>query len=103
MRRPGLSNLALTLFIFWILLVQGCATATVKPFDYSAYLAHMPRSILVLPPTNESTEVMAPYIYLSTVTRPLAEQGYYVFPVAVIDSMMKENGLSSPEEMKLHI
>ena len=83
--------------IFGLLLVQGCNTA--PPYDYSAYLDHMPRSILVLPPVNESTDVMAPYIYLSTVTRPLAERGYYVFPVAVIDTLMKENGVPSPEEM----
>jgi len=44
-------------------------------------------------------EVMAPYIYLSTVTRPLAEHGYYVFPVAVIDTVMKENGVPTPEDM----
>jgi hypothetical protein len=81
-------------------MIQGCATAP-KPYDYSAYLANMPRSILVLPPTNESTEVMAPYVYLSTVTRPLAERGYYVFPVAVIDAMMKENGVPSPDEMAM--
>jgi hypothetical protein len=42
---------------------------------------------------------MAPYIYLSTITRPLAERGYYVFPVAVIDVLMKENGVPSPAEM----
>lgn len=79
-----------------VLFTQACASA---PHDYAAYLHHMPRSILVLPPRNESTEVMAPYIYLSTVTRPLAEQGYYVFPVAVIDALMKENGLPMPEDM----
>lgn len=84
-------------YLFSTLLIQGCATA--PPHDYSAYLSHMPRSILVLPPVNESTEVMAPYIYLSTITQPLAERGYYVFPVAVIDAMMKENGVPSPEDM----
>jgi len=84
-------------YLFSTFLIQGCAT--VPPHDYSAYLDNMPRSILVLPPANESTEVMAPYIYLSTITRPLAERGYYVFPVAVIDALMKENGVPSPEEM----
>jgi hypothetical protein len=59
----------------------------------------MPRSILVLPPLNESTNVNAPYVYLSTVSRPLAECGYYVFPVAVIDVFMKDNGLPTSEEM----
>jgi hypothetical protein len=50
-------------------------------------------------PLNETTQVDAPYIYLSTITRPIAECGYYVFPVSVIDAFMKENGLPSPEEM----
>ncbi len=81
------------------LMIEGCATTAPKPYDYSAYRANMPRSILVLPPVNETTEVMAPYIYLSTITHVLAEKGYYVFPVAVIDAMMKENGVPTPEEM----
>lgn len=88
----------LIIILFMTYFVQGCAT-TPMPHDYSAYLDHMPVSILVLPPRNESTEVMAPYIYISTVTRPLAERGYYVFPVAVIDMLMKENGVPSPDEM----
>ncbi len=94
------SNILPVLFFLLagITILQGCAT-TAPPFNYSAYLQHMPASILVIPPRNESVEVMAPYIYLSTVTRPLAERGYYVFPVAVIDKLMKENGISSPDEM----
>ena len=83
------------------LVIQGCAT-TPKGYEhaaYAAYLAHMPRSILVLPPQNETVEVMAPYIYLSTITRSLAERGYYVYPVAVIDALMKENGVPTPAEM----
>lgn len=78
-----------------VLVLCGCWT----PRDYSAYLQHMPRSILVLPPLNNSVEPTAPYIYISTVSRPLAERGYYLFPVAVIDLMMKENGLPTPGEM----
>lgn len=80
------------------LLATGCATA--PGYDYSAYRADPPRSILVLPPINNSVDVNAPYVYLSTVTRPLAEAGYYVYPVAVVDAFMKENGLSEPPEMQ---
>lgn len=78
-----------------IVLFSGCAT----PKDYTAFRAHHPRSILVLPPMNESTYVNATYSVLSTVTKPLAEMGYYVFPVAVIDMLLKENGLPTPGEM----
>ena len=67
--------------------------------SYAAEPVILPRSILILPPTNRSVEVNAPYIFLSTITRPLAEKGYYVFPVAVIDRFMRENGLQVPAEM----
>lgn len=83
-----------------LLAVAGCGPS--KPKDYSAYnlyRANLPASILVLPPTNQSVEVNAPYSYLSTVTAPLAEAGYYVFPVAVVDAYMKENGLPMPADM----
>ncbi|HWP64313.1 MAG TPA: GNA1162 family protein [Candidatus Limnocylindria bacterium] len=75
----------------------GCATA--PPHDYAAYRAHYPHSILVLPPENQTVDVTASYDYLATITRPLAEAGYYVFPVAVVDAFMKENGLPTPAEM----
>jgi len=82
----------------FIVALGGCAT-TPSSYDYGAYRSYMPRSVLVMPPINDSIDVDAPYVYLSTVTRPLAEVGYYVFPVAVIDAFMKENGLPTPAEM----
>ena len=75
------------------------ACKTMQHYDYSALKASKPRSILVIPPLNESIEVNAPYTFLSTISMPLAEKGYYVFPVAVIDTFMKENGLPNPAEM----
>ena len=80
-----------------LLMLTACATP--EPKDYSLYREHMPASILVLPPTNQSPEVNAPYSYLSTVSEPIAEAGYYVFPVAVVDAYMKENGLPTPADM----
>ena len=77
--------------------LAGCATT--KPYDYTNYRAHPPRSILVLPPVNESTDVRGTYGYLSTVTRPLAELGYYVYPVVLVDQFFKEQGMPSPGEM----
>ncbi len=77
--------------------LAGCATTA--PYDYTTFRQHPPRSILVLPPLNQSTAVEGTYSYLSTVSQPLAELGYYVFPVAVIDQLMKENGLPTAGEM----
>lgn len=76
-------------------LLFSCAT----PYNYEKFRAAKPRSILILPPVNQSTDVRGTYSYLSTVTMPVAEKGFYVFPVALIDQMMKENGLPSANEM----
>jgi hypothetical protein len=78
------------------LMLTGCAT---KPYDYTNYRAHPPRSILVLPPLNESKDVRGTYGYYTTVTMPLAEKGYYVYPVAVVDQFFKANGLPTAGEM----
>jgi hypothetical protein len=78
-------------------LASGCQTT--KPYDYTNFRAHPPRSILVIPPLNESTTLEGTYSYLSTVSRPIAERGYYVFPVAVVDQFMKDNGLPTTGEM----
>src|SRR5688572_25248280 len=80
-----------------VLATSGCVT--VAPKDYTEYQKRIPRSILVLPPLNETTEVAASYSMLTTTTRPLAEMGYYIFPVAVVDQYMKDNGLTVAGEM----
>ncbi len=85
------------LLVVVALALAGCQTA--KPYDYTNFRAHPPRSIVVIPPLNESTDVAGGYSYLSTVTRPLAELGYYVFPVAVVDQFLKENGMPTAGEM----
>jgi len=38
-------------------------------------------------------------MFLSTITTALAERGYYVLPVAVVDAVLKENGVALPPEM----
>jgi hypothetical protein len=86
----------LLLLAYATLLTSGCA---VQPYDYTAINAAKPRSILVLPPTSQSTDINSTYTFLSTISKPLAEQGYYVFPVAVVDTFLKENGLPTPDEM----
>ena len=76
--------------------MAGCAS---KPYDYAAFWQHPPRSILVLPPLNETSVVDATYTYLSTVSQPLGDRGYYVFPVEVVDQLLKSNGMPTAGEM----
>lgn len=79
------------------LIATGCATPT--PYDYSAFKQSRPASILVLPPLNSSPDVAATYSMLSQVTLPLAESGYYVLPVSLVDETFRQNGLYNPPEM----
>lgn len=80
-----------------VLLLGGCATQ--KPYDYSAFREARPASILVLPPLNSSPDINATYSMLSQTTAPLAESGYYVFPVTLVDETFKQNGLTSPADI----
>lgn len=91
MPRAGLKLLFLVCLVG---VVAGCASTTTQPYDYTAYRQHLPRSILVLPPVNNSPDVSATYSVLSHLTYPLAESGYYVFPVALVDETFKQNGLT---------
>lgn len=81
------------------LLVTGCTANKTPPADYSAFRESKPRSILVLPPKNQSPEVGASHGFLSSVTLPLAESGYYVFPVAVVEETFKQNGVTNPDDI----
>lgn len=86
-----------TVVLFVLFALAGCATAKK---DYSAYFAHEPRSILVLPALNETTAVDAQPVYMTTVSRPLAERGFYVFPVYLTELLFRDLGL--PEAGLVH-
>jgi len=80
-----------------VLLLTGCAQPK-KPYDYAAFRASKPASILVLPAANTSPDINAAHSLNSLVTRPLAEAGYYVFPVAVVEETFQQNGLTSASD-----
>lgn len=75
------------------------ACATTAPYDYTAFRQSRPRSLLVLPPVNDSKEVQATNGVMATVTAPLAEAGYYVLPVSMVDETFRQNGLHTPNDI----
>ncbi|SFG37334.1 hypothetical protein SAMN05518865_111127 [Duganella sp. CF458] len=77
----------------------GCAHHPAQPYDYTAFKAAQPKSIVVLPPLNNSPEVKATYGMLSQLSYPLAEAGYYVLPVAAVDETFKQNGLANAADV----
>lgn len=92
-------NLMRACAVLTVLLLAGCASGPTTVYDYTKLKDENPLSILVLPPLNESLEVDASYSFLSQVTYPLAESGYYVFPVAMVNDLFKHNGITEPGEI----
>lgn len=92
--KPRLCQILLAGFV---LILTGCASQ--KSYDYTAMRQSKPSSIVVLPPLNMSPDIRATYSMLATVTRPIAESGYYVLPVALVDQTFRENGVTEPGEM----
>lgn len=83
---------------FLIIVLTGCAGPPVKK-DLSAFIAAAPRSILVVPAINKSLDVDAPNYLLSTLTVPLAEKGFYVFPVNTAKFILEQEGLYEGERI----
>ncbi len=81
-----------------VTVLSGCASKPPVPYDYTEFKLSNPKSILVLPPVNGTPEVRASHSMLAQVTFPLAESGYYVFPVSLVDETLKENGVTQAED-----
>lgn len=77
--------------------VVGCAAPQKK--DLSTFRAVAPRSILVVPAVNRSLDVDAANYLLSTLTVPLAEKGYYVFPVNTVKFVLEQEGYYEGEQV----
>ena len=89
--RKGLS------LILSVLVLALCGCATAPRSDYAQLRQESPRSILVVPAINKSVDVNAPDYFLATISRPLADRGYYVFPVNMVRSVLADDGLSDAD------
>ncbi len=90
MNAPRLVTAILLLFV-----LEACATQPKPDYaDYAKFFAHQPRSIVIVPPINQTTAVDAPILFSTTVTQPFAERGYYVFPVFLTRDILNDMGLA---------
>ena len=78
-----------------LFLVAACAQQDKK--DYAKFRAEKPRSILALPVVNNTVNIDAPLYFLATIPVPVAERGYYVFPVNLVRGVMNEEALSDAD------
>ncbi len=81
-----------------VFLLQGCVAQS--DYHYAKFFENHPRSVLVLPPFNESTAVDAPILFNTTVSQPFGEKGYYVFPVFLTKDVLLDMGLSDEGLLK---
>jgi hypothetical protein len=89
--------LKLCLVLFAVTLAAGCAT-TADPNRLDAFHDAAPKSVLVLPPVNMTTDVQGTTSVLATLPFYLAEKGYYVFPVNTVKTLLEYEGYYEPAE-----
>lgn len=87
----------LMLALMACVLAVGCAAPPKK--DFSAFAAAAPRSILVVPTINKSLDVDAPNYVLAALPVPVAEKGYYVFPVNTTKYVLEQEGYYEGERI----
>lgn len=80
--------------------LAGCAAQ--PSVNWTQFNQAPPRSILIVPVVNKSLDVDASNYVLSTLTVPLAELGYYVFPVNTAKVVLEQEGLYEPEMVREH-
>lgn len=93
MTRPRRSLCLLAVGLL-VALSLGCASKEMtRSRAFPRIYQETPRSILVLPPINRTTASEARDYYLTTVQPPLADRGFYVYPMEIISEVMKQEGL----------
>lgn len=89
------------LIYFLPLLTFSCAGVEKTPRElfyekFSEQEIQESRSILVLPPINDSFNMEATNYLMTSITKPIVDKGYYVFPVNLVFSMLKREGMADP-------
>lgn len=87
-----ISLLTLSFFI-----ITGCATP--NPDRLNSFHAAQLRSVLIVPPLNEVTDIQATTSVLATLPYFLAEKGFYVFPVNTVKTLLELEGYYEPAEV----
>jgi hypothetical protein len=86
------------LSVVLVLVFTGCGPAYItKGSAFPKMYEEQPRSLLILPPMNDSTDAQAKDYYMTTTEMPFALMGYYVFPTEMVGDIMKQEGVYDTE------
>ena len=80
--------------ILLAVIVSSCGTTSqvTRESQYAAMYNDMPVTILVMPPINNTTNVEAKDLLYTSISRPLAEAGYYVIsPLLAMEILKAES------------
>ncbi|MDT0583711.1 MULTISPECIES: DUF799 domain-containing protein [Alteromonadaceae] len=88
-----MKTLYLAIMVIGTAILSGCVSPP-PAYDYSEFRLADPKSVVVLPPINNSQEVVAGYSVMSQVAAPISESGFYTFPIAIVNETFKNNGLT---------
>ena len=80
-----------------ILCSCGPASQVTRESQYAAMYNDMPVTILVMPPINNTSHVEAKDLLYTSISRPLAEAGYYVISPEAADLMIYRILVSMPK------
>jgi hypothetical protein len=81
-------------FIIIALLTSCSPMATLtKEGAFPRMYQETPLSVVVAPPINEVTAADAAEFYLSTIADPFTMHGYYIFPIPLINQVLKDEGV----------
>ncbi len=80
----------------------GCATPNylTKQEAYPNLYKEETNSVLVVPAINRSTAADAPDLYATTIAQPLAEAGYYVMPIPMVEMLLSMEGVTDGAQVK---
>ena len=84
---------------FLIVFLAACSSGNTKYEAWKKYRDHMPKSIVVLPPVNDTNELEIADITMMQIPEHLAEAGYYVYSPLVVQDYFRSNGAPSAAEV----
>ena len=74
----------------------GLTSRLSRETQYASMYENMPTTVLVMPPINNTTHVEAKDLLYTSISRPLAEAGYYVIsPLLAMDILKSESAYDS--------
>ena len=86
--------------LLFLVVLSGCQTTQItKGEAFPNMYNEKPKSILVVPAINLTTAADAAALYATTIAKPLAEAGYYVFSIPFVEQFLQREGITDGQQV----